>query len=272
MKEGNIQYVIVCICLLYTGLSGCKVSRNSTGSFKEGNANGVVRVKESLIKSKSDFRTAWVKKYSCEIRENWKRKEFYGDIKIIKGERITITVKSGIGIETARALLTKDSVIIVDRINKEVYCGGYEQMKEYFGLLDCYKKVEDLIVGNNSMVLEEMEQENQNKYNVKRGENSRELIVYEAGIEKKRNKKFTIGMDKYNIIEYMEENGKNEMLKVTYLNWYDIEQMKFPKEVKTETYKSGEKNTAIIKYEKVEINGKISIKFKIPDGYIVTKL
>ena len=143
-------------------------------------------------------------------------------------------------------------------------------MKGYFGMLDCYKKVEDLIVGNNSMVLDEME--NKNRYDVKKGENNKEIIIYETGIEKKMNKRFTIGTDNYNIIEYMERNGKNEMLKVTYLNWGDIEQIKFPKEVKTEMQKNNEKKTAIIKYERVEINENINIKFRIPDGYKVTNL
>ena len=157
MKQRTICFLLVCICLIYTGLPGCKTTRSSVGLFNESNEESVERVKVSLIKNKIQVKNIWVKKYNCEIRENWKRKDFYGDIKIVKDERILITVRSGLGIETARVLLTKDSVKIVDRMNKEVFCGGYEEMKRYFGLIDCYKKAEDLLISNNSIVIEEME-------------------------------------------------------------------------------------------------------------------
>ena len=139
MKQGKIYFIIVCICLIYTWLPGCKTTRNSVSIINERNKKGVERIKESLIENRIEVKNIWVKKYKCEIRDNWKRIFFYGDIKIVKGERILITVKSGLGIETARVLLTKDSVQIVDRINKEVFCGKYEEMKRYFGLIDCYK-------------------------------------------------------------------------------------------------------------------------------------
>lgn len=268
MKREKISYIILYICLIFTGLQGCKTTRNSIGLTYERNVEGV---KESLKKNKIAVNTIWIKKYNCEIIENWKRKEFYGDIKIIKGERIAITIKSGIGIETARILLTKDSVKIIDRIKKEVYCGGYKSVKKYFGLIDCYKKAEDLLVSNNSMVIEELEQDTGNGYGIKSGENRNEIIIYETGM-KKRVKRFTIGMDNNSIVEYMEKNGEMEILKVTYLSWNNVENIKFPKEIKIEISKGSEKNIGIIKYERVEFDRQINTKFNIPDGYKVINL
>ena len=118
MINGKINILFICICLICTGFPGCKTTRNSidlTYGIDEKS------VKESIKKSTIDVKTIWIKKYDCEIKENWKRTDFYGDIKIVKGERIAITIKGGIGIETARVLLTKDSVKIVDRIKKEIF-------------------------------------------------------------------------------------------------------------------------------------------------------
>jgi len=268
MKREKINHIILYICLITTGLQGCKTTRNSIGLTYESN---IENVKESLKKKKIDANTIWIKKYNCEIIENWKRKEFYGDIKIIKGERITITIKSGIGIETARILLTKDSVIIIDRIKREVYCGGYKRMEKYFGLIDCYKKAEDLLVSNNSMVIEELEQDAGNEYDIKNGENRNERIIYETGM-KKRVKRFTIVMDNNSIVEYMEKNGKMEMLKVNYLSWDNVGNIQFPGEIKIEISKGSEKNIGIIKYERVEFDRQINTKFNIPDGYKVINL
>lgn len=268
MKKGKINTLIICICLLYVGLVGCKTTRNSISLTHESNKESV---KESLKKNKVEAKTIWIKKYSCEIRENWKRKDFYGDIKIIKGERIAITIKSGIGIEIARVLLTKNSVKIVNRMKKEIFCGEYEQMKRYFGLIDCYKKAEDLMIGNNSMIINEMENKNGNKYDIKKGKNNNEIIIYET-VVKRREKKFTVGMYNNNIIEYMEKNGETEMLKVEYLSWNDVENIKFPKELKIEIKYGSGKKTAIIKYERVEINRQINNTFKIPDGYKIIDL
>ena len=268
MKKGKINILFICICLICTGLMGCKTTRNSIGLTYRRNEESV---KESLKKKRIDANTIWIKKYNCEIIENWKRKEFYGDIKIIKGERITITIKSGIGIETARILLTKDSVKIIDRIKKEVYCGEYKKMEKYFGLIDCYKKAEDLMVSNNSMVIEELEQDTGNKYGIKSGENRNEIIIYETGM-KKRVKRFTIGMDNNSVVEYLEKNGEIEMMKVNYLSWNNVENLKFPKELQIEISKGSEKTIGIIKYGRVEINRQINTKFKIPDGYKVINL
>lgn len=268
MKYGKIKLLIICVWLLYTGLMGCKTTRDSLRLTIGKNEESV---REGLRKNKVDFKTIWIKKYNCEIRENWKRKEFYGDIKIIKGERIIITIKSGIGIETARILLTKDSVKIVDRMKKEVFCGGYKQMKRYFGLIDCYKKAENLLVGSNSMVIDEMENKAGDKYNIKQGENKNEIIIYDRVI-KMREKRFTVEIENNSIIEYMEKNEEIEMLKVGYLSWNDVGNIKFPKELKIEINYGRGKNIAIIKYEKVEIDRQISNKFKIPDGYTVINL
>jgi hypothetical protein len=272
MKYRKIKALIICICLIYTGLPGCKTTRSSVGLFNESTEESVERVKKSLIENKIEVKNIWVKKYNCEIRENWKRKDFYGDIKIVKGERILITVKSGLGIETARVLLTKDSVKIVDRMNKEVFCGGYEEMKRYFGLIDCYKKAEDLMISNNSIVIEEIGNRYVNKYEIKKGEKKDEIIISEKGVKTTGNKQFTIRVDNYNIVEYSEENGKNEMLKVNYLNWIDFGKIKFPEELKIEIHKGGEKRISILKYERIEIDGKMNTKFRIPDGYKVIKL
>ena len=268
MKQKKINIIIFCICILYSGLQGCKTTRNSIGLTFENNEESI---KESLKKHKIDAKTIWIKKYSCEIKENWKRNNFYGDIKIIKDERIAITIKSGIGIETARVLLTKDSVKIVDRMKKKVFCGGYKQMKRYFGLIDDYKKVEDLLISNNSMIIGEMENKKGNKYDIKKGEKKNEIIIYETGV-KNRKKRFIVEIDNYNIIEYMEKNGEIEMLKVVYLSWNDVESIKFPKELKIEIHKESGKKIAIIKYERVEIGRQINRKFIIPDGYKVINL
>jgi len=268
MRKRKINIIIVCIYFLYAALTGCKTTRNSISLTYETNKESVIK---SLKKEKIGAKTIWIKKYNCEIRENWKRKEFYGDIKIIKNERIIITIKSGIGIETARILLTKDSVKIIDRIKKEVFCGGYKQMKMYFGLIDCYKKAEDLMIGNNSMVIEEMENTARNKYDIKSGENKNEITICETGI-KKRKKGFIIRIDNNCIIKYMEKSGEVETLKVTYLSWNDIESIKIPKELKIEIHKGSVKNIVIIKYDGVEIDRKISTRFKIPDGYKVINL
>ena len=263
----KIIYLIVYISL-YIGLQGCKTTRNTINySYRD----NIESVKEVLKNNTIDAKTIWIKKYSCEVKENWKRKEFYGDIKIEKGERITITIKTGIGIETARVLLTKDSVIIVDRTKKEVYCGEYNQMKKYFGLINCYKKAEDLLVNNYKMIIEELEENEGKGYEIMERENGRELIICESG-EKEKIKKITVDMENKNVIEYLEKNGEIEMLKVEYLSWNDIGKMKFPKEIRIEVHNMKGKNMAVIRYERVEIDKQINTELKIPVGYKVVNL
>ena len=122
------------------------------------------------------------------------------------------------------------------------------------------------------MVIEEIENINGNKYEIKKGEKKNEIVISEKEVKETRNKRFTIGMDNYNIVEYIEKNGKKEMIKINYLNWIDFGKIKFPEELKIEIHKDDEKRISILKYERIELDGKINTKFRIPDGYKVIKL
>jgi len=45
--------------------------------------------------------------------------------------------------------------------------GGYEQMKKYFGLINTYIKAENLLINNNSMLMGELEESTENRYDIK---------------------------------------------------------------------------------------------------------
>lgn len=233
MGKQKIILFIVSLCCINIILPGCKTTRNTLKKFNEEN----IEIKRNgIIRNKNDYKTVWIKRYNCEIREKWKTRNFYGGIKIVKDKGILITIKSGIGMETARILLTKDSVKIVDRIHKEIYNGVYSKMKSYFSLVDGYKEVENLLLCNNYM----------------------------------------IGNDNWQLLGYLKENkgenGKENSLKINYLGWIEIEGFKFPKGLKIEINKNDERTVVILEYERTEINTNVEIKLENPDGYKVINL
>ncbi|HEY9117815.1 MAG TPA: DUF4292 domain-containing protein [Roseivirga sp.] len=54
------------------------------------------------------------------------------NIRIKKDSLIWFTLSNGVGIEGVRGQITKDSVVLIDRINRELYAYSFEQLNDKF--------------------------------------------------------------------------------------------------------------------------------------------
>lgn len=273
MGKRKLIIFIVLLCCINIILEGCKTTRNTLKKFDEENTE---TIRKGIDRNKNDYKTVWIKRYNCEVREKWKTRNFYGGIKIVKDKGMLITIKSGIGMETARILLTKDSVKIVDRIHKEIYTGVYAKMQRYFTLVDGYKEIENLLLCNNYMIIEELEKNKGYKIESIEGKKKTEFMISEIGINEKGMKKYTIGNDNWQMLGYLKENkgenGEENRLKINYIGWIEIGRFKLPKGLKIEINRNDEKTVVILEYEKTEINTSVEIKLENPDGYKVINL
>ncbi|NBO24307.1 MAG: DUF4292 domain-containing protein [Chlamydiae bacterium] len=74
---------------------------------------------------------------------------FSANIRIKRDSAIWVSISPALGIEVMRAVLTKDSVKFVDRINKRYYIGDYRYINKLLETEIDYELIEALLTGNN---------------------------------------------------------------------------------------------------------------------------
>ena len=118
---------VILISAVYILLAGCSVLRKEKSEISE-ISNDLT--KENLIKvlrkgnlSDSSF---YIQKAEVEIITNGEKEKFLAAWKYEKSGRSLLSLRSRTGIEVARVLITKDTVLVNDRINRKIYYGKGE--------------------------------------------------------------------------------------------------------------------------------------------------
>ena len=80
--------------------------------------------------------------------ENNERQSVKANIRIRKDSLIWIQFSGVGGIEGGRVLITKDSLTMIDRINKEFYSYNYDELAEKYKFDISYQLIESMFIGN----------------------------------------------------------------------------------------------------------------------------
>jgi len=114
---------------------GCSASRrmNKSGTFPgERNLNGAVA---GAIKSNNlSGNNFYIRKAEISVTDRNITNRFNASIKFRKPDSMLVSIKSLIGIEAGRMLLTGDTVIINDRVNKKMIRGNTERLGRKYGI------------------------------------------------------------------------------------------------------------------------------------------
>jgi len=129
-----LQKIIV-IFLISVYISGCSVSRNK--SIYKSNSNGIeldnVGLREASrmnLMSTSFF----IQKAEIELIKEDKKQNLIASVKFNKPDSFLVSVRLNSGIEAVRVFLTKDTILINDRINKMFYYGSKNSIKDKLGI------------------------------------------------------------------------------------------------------------------------------------------
>ena len=128
----KITYILVVVILI----NGCSTAKRAGKTSVDGNVNNEATTTtiESVINnnlSKNDF---YIQKAEISIIQDNVSVRLFADIKFRKPDTLLITVRSRTGIEAGRAFITKDTLIIRDRINKKLLIGKPEYLGAKYGV------------------------------------------------------------------------------------------------------------------------------------------
>jgi hypothetical protein len=105
--------------------------------------------KINLQKSKIDFKT-FSAKIKLEIETSkGKKPDLVANVRMIKDSAIWISISATfLNVEVFRALITKDSVILVDKQEREVHYRSIDYLQEITDIPFDYYTLQDLLIGN----------------------------------------------------------------------------------------------------------------------------
>jgi hypothetical protein len=128
----KLNYIILIIALLF---AGCATSRKKQ-AVNTSTAPGAVDARsiESVLLNNLSNRDFFIQKADINIIQNNVSVRFSASIKFRMPDTLLITVKSKSGIEAGRALITQDTIQIIDRINKQYFIGSPEAIGQKYGI------------------------------------------------------------------------------------------------------------------------------------------
>jgi hypothetical protein len=131
-----MQKVIGTILIISVVLGGCSVFRKAENGGKALTSETGKNI--DIVKNNISNKSFYIQKASVTVSENSVTSRFLATIKYKLPDSVLISVKARIGFEAARIFMTKDTLIINDRINRKVRVGNPQVLKKKYGIEPSY--------------------------------------------------------------------------------------------------------------------------------------
>ncbi|MEP7236857.1 MAG: DUF4292 domain-containing protein [Ferruginibacter sp.] len=214
---------------------------------------------ENLSRNYIDFKT-----FNAKIKVQYqdskgKNQDLTAIVRIIKDSAIWISLTASIlNIEAYRALITKDSVIVLNKLDKEVQYRSLDYLQEVTEIPFDYKTLEDLLVGNPVFI-------DSNIVYYKKTDN--QILFSMVGVYFKN--LLTLSSDNYYLTHSKLDDvdvSRSRTADLTYGDYENKSGFNFS------TYREitvSEKNKLDIRlnYKQYEFNKELSVSFNIPKNY-----
>ena len=130
-----MQKVITILLIIATALTSCSTTRKAgrtAGALENEITSG--NSLESVVRNNLSNKDFIIQKAEVNLIQDNISVRLIADIKFKKPDSLLITVRSRTGIEAGRAFITRDTLVIRDRINKKLLIGKPETLKKKYGI------------------------------------------------------------------------------------------------------------------------------------------
>jgi len=214
---------------------------------------------ENLNRNYIDFKT-----FSAKIKVQYqdsrgKNQDVTANVRIIKDSTIWISITASLlGIEAYRVLITKDSVILLNKLDKEVQYRSLDYLQDVTEIPFDYKTLQDLLIGNPVFI-------DSNIVYYKKTDN--QILFSMVGKDFKN--LLTLSSDSYSLTHSKLDDvdiARSRTADLTYADYENKSGFNFS------TYREitvSEKNRLDIRlnYKQYEFNKDLSVSFNIPKNY-----
>jgi len=222
---------------------------------------------EKVLNINTDFTTLHFQKVNLHFEDPGKSYNVNSDIRIQKDSLIQISVRPGFGIEAFRIGLQKDSIIIINRLKKEVLISSYSYLTNQYGIKLDFDDIQNILLARYFNV--------EGKYNGKVNFVRKENYILSRVVELNLAKLLLtdiVDKDKRIIKKTINCNQPDIDLNIEYKDYIEKDKLELPSKIDLHLKKGLYHYEFRCKYKKVEIDKKVKFSLKFSSKYKVKRL
>ncbi len=250
--------------------SSCHSSRSMLK--KPLKAKGSEYLLQQMERSELDFNTLSLKA-SVEIIQEGKKQSFKAKMRLQKDSLIWISISPLLGIEFIRLELTVDSVKLMNRIDKNYFCGDYSIVNRFLETSVDFNILQALILGNDFSYYERATFRadiDHNEYKLSTAKRHKLKKYIRNSEDEQRTFLHDIWLNANNFkitrIKLKEANRNPRKIEAIYSDYNYISGQLFPTNISFEI--NADKKTLLdLSYGSIKINEELAFPFKISSKY-----
>lgn len=257
------------IVLSFLAITSCKSLKQTFDSHSFSTKPDILI--DKIIENDIDFNTIYFKRAQFTVSEDNDKKSFRGSIFIKKNKQIIVSITPVLGIELFKVIVEPNSIIIVDKMKKEVQHTNFSYLEDNFNMsLDFYTL--QSILTNSFFVYPLSLPKNLFKFELTQSSDN-QFLLRSKKITHNRNifqQRFT-GSNSINKISKIEilNITENILLNILYSDFKNIYSDKYyPNEVSLSAIHKNSNMNLTIQYSQIEIDSSSSLSPSIPDSYV----
>lgn len=142
--------IVTFICFCFLILEGCTVKKLSENKPAVLSGTDIVDRINSLEETDE---LVLIKGSKISIDDNSGLTNLKVNFLIKKDSAILVSISSLLGIEVSRALILKDSIKVIDRINKTYYIKKYDELEDRFSISLDFLQLQSMLIGDFKEIL-----------------------------------------------------------------------------------------------------------------------
>jgi hypothetical protein len=136
------KLISVAFLLIVLGFSSCKTTREiTTGNVKP---IGTEKLLKNVAENSLDYENLTISRINCQFSNNQSKTSFKINLKAIKNRKILASITK-LNIPVGRVLLTPDSVIYVNYLDKNYFVDNYSFLSSYLNIDLDFNTIQALI-------------------------------------------------------------------------------------------------------------------------------
>ena len=216
-------------------------------------------------------------KAAITVKDSGKRSSFHANLRVKKDSAIWISIEPMFGIELARVLITKDTVLFIDRIHRHYFAGNFDFINNKFNIDIDYNTFQSILMGNsipfdeNEKVRSAIDSDAYYLSTIKRRK-------YRKVVEKDKDKRIRreaqeiqilwLAMHTYKIKKLMlSDFNAHQSMTINYGDYQKVDDQLFPSQLNV-NIKADKSLDIKIDYTKLVRNKPKHMVFNIPEKYV----
>lgn len=150
MRRNILNKLLVVFCI--AAIFGCKakkqvIVRKADSAVTAPTVNAALAKIQAIRSKQTNFNT-FSGRAKTKLNIDGKSNDVTLNVRIQHGKKIWVSITALLGIEVARALITPDSILVINRLQSVYFKKPFSFIHTYAGKQANYQTVESLLVGN----------------------------------------------------------------------------------------------------------------------------